>query len=835
MKQNYVEAKKAYDAICEAKKTYGKYHKTIFHLHTPESYDYNLKGTWDSSEYRQKTESDIIQLCIEENVFPKEFDFEQFELMNEFDIFSSTKEFWSFALLGNALLSNSIEIAVVSDHNSVKGIKKLERVIKHLYKAKQYDKYTHVIAGIEISCADRLHVVGIFDSSEKMQDVEKWLSEKLINPKEGTYETSKHVIEYFSSIGGVAYIAHINTADIYTESGFLSGGYKQSLFGSQDLHIIGLNSSEQIDKVSNFLSKYSSRKYNFVLDNDSHDIDHVSDNVFWIKGSIINYNMVTEALHDFDVSVSLVKEDAERKYIKGIYISHTDEGFLTNNRENTDPFVMCFSEALNCIIGGRGTGKSSILKMLEYIMSQRVESDMTLDFLCKHGNAYVLYEKEGVEYIIEMVLPIKENGDHILRRFGQNEKDRYKYQYTFYEDEVQEYALKRHLSVFKVEKDGKKVSLIKQNNSRALLDDFYDGYYSVNRLVQMASGNEINNYIFNLLFKNKELPHPAEAIKVRSKMGLLKFLESFSEICQKRKSEVFNIIQPFNESQVGKLRIKYSNDEIVGEPNFSEWVFGRSANEHNYFEGYNINENNLIEYIESIYDKVGFEELVRLTLDETHIQKRFEHSIIPFTEEYTMQLADKEIKEITNNNERDIINKIFSELITNSNVRQVIDYLKNTVDKREKFTLEFNVNSKESVCSAPTLYKDILELSLGQKVVAMLDFILGYGEYIHDYRPLIIDQPEDNLDSRYIHKNLVAQLRQNKEKRQIIIATHNATIVTNAMSDLVCVMESDGNHGWIEASGYPSEYKIKKQIVTHLEGGIESFKHKVHIYGDIIL
>ena len=67
---------------------------------------------------------------------------------------------------------------------------------------------------------------------------------------------------------------------------------------------------------------------------------------------------------------------------------------------------MRFSDALNCIIGGRGTGKSSILKMLEYIMAQRVESDKTLDFLCQHGNAYVLYEKEGIEYIIEMILSL---------------------------------------------------------------------------------------------------------------------------------------------------------------------------------------------------------------------------------------------------------------------------------------------------------------------------------------------------------------------------------------------------------------------------------------------
>ena len=54
------------------------------------------------------------------------------------------------------------------------------------------------------------------------------------------------------------------------------------------------------------------------------------------------------------------------------------------------------------------------------------------------------------------------------------------------------------------------------------------------------------------------------------------------------------------------------------------------------------------------------------------------------------------------------------------------------------------------------------------------------------------------------------------------------------MSDLVCVMDSDGQHGWIKASGYPSESRIKKQIVVYLEGGVDSFKHKMHIYRDVI-
>ena len=116
----------------------------------------------------------------------------------------------------------------------------------------------------------------------------------------------------------------------------------------------------------------------------------------------------------------------------------------------------------------------------------------------------------------------------------------------------------------------------------------------------------------------------------------------------------------------------------------------------------------------------------------------------------------------------------------------------------------------------------------------MLDFIFGYGDFINDNRPILIDQPEDNLDSQYIYMNLVKQLREIKDKRQVIIATHNATIVTNAMADQVCVMQSDGTNGWIEQAGYPSEDNIKRAIVNYLEGGIESFKHKTKVYAPIM-
>ncbi|HFQ9476046.1 TPA: hypothetical protein ACHTRF_001278 [Streptococcus pneumoniae] len=157
-------------------------------------------------------------------------------------------------------------------------------------------------------------------------------------------------------------------------------------------------------------------------------------------------------------------------------------------------------------------------------------------------------------------------------------------------------------------------------------------------------------------------------------------------------------------------------------------------------------------------------------------------------------------------------------------------YKRKIFSKENTRFLEFNINSKESSQQLDILYKEVGVLSLGQKVVAMLDFLLAYSDYSKDFRPLIIDQPEDNLDNRYIYRHLVQQFRDVKAQRQIILAIHNATIVTNSMTDQVVIMESDGVNGWIESQGYVSEKYIKNHIINQLEGGKDSFKHKMSIY-----
>ena len=828
------DEKFAYEAIKQRKGKFGVFYKTCLHVHTPESYDYKLMIDWDKNRYKTCSDKEIFEICIERKVFPDLSKIEDFETKAPFDKYNSRKEVLSFLLLAEELIAKNIEIVVVSDHHTIEGVLKLEIAIKLLYKMKNRNTYPEVILGIEISCADKNHVVGVFENSnENKQVINKWLEENLLTLEEGSYETSKEVLKFISSVGGIGYIAHLDTSDIFKEK-YLSGAYKQKLFSDEVLHFIGLSDYDNLSYIKSMVMKYRSTEIKFLLDNDAHDLESIDKKCFWIKGSKRKFSMIKEALNDYDISISFTEEMHDKQFIKGIYIENCIDGFLSETN-GKGSFCLSFSDALNCLIGGRGTGKSSVLEILEYVMSQRCESEQLLDFICEHGNMWVLYDYQGDEYLIEMRTPFKTDKDtNILRYFGQNFQKQYHFRYRFRKDDVEEFAFKHYMKISRAIYNDGKLWLEAIPNKKETLKKFFDTRYSVNELVNTASGEQINNFLYEVLFENRTLARPADVIRVRSKSGLKKMLLNVKGALKLRQEEVNTIIDPFNADQQGILRIVYSQHKIPNEPDLGHWIFGMDYSEESFFHNYSITQKNVIEYLLTLYDKLGiFEFLDLVTYGKINEVKNL-INLLDFRMEMNKKLIDKGINEINLENASSVIKTIFFELITDDNINFIIDYLRQYVEDIEAFSLEFNLNNREGNSKISTLYKDVRTLSLGQKVVAMLSFILGYSEYSNDYRPLIIDQPEDNLDNQYIYRNLVKQLRGVKDKRQVIIATHSATIVTNAKADQVCVMMSDNKHGWIETTGYPGENRIKEKIISYLEGGKESFLHKLSVYEEAL-
>jgi len=85
---------------------------------------------------------------------------------------------------------------------------------------------------------------------------------------------------------------------------------------------------------------------------------------------------------------------------------------------------------------------------------------------------------------------------------------------------------------------------------------------------------------------------------------------------------------------------------------------------------------------------------------------------------------------------------------------------------------------------------DLYVLSPGQKGIILLILYLKIDE--DDYRPLIIDQPEENLDNLSVYRDLIEYFRERKQYRQIIMVTHNPNLVVNTDSEQVVIANYDG-------------------------------------------
>ena len=120
------------------------------------------------------------------------------------------------------------------------------------------------------------------------------------------------------------------------------------------------------------------------------------------------------------------------------------------------------------------------------------------------------------------------------------------------------------------------------------------------------------------------------------------------------------------------------------------------------------------------------------------------------------------------------------------------------------------------------------ELSKGQRATALLLLLLGAST-----APLVIDQPEDDLDNRFIYDGVVAHLRKLKGVRQIIASTHNANVPVLGDAELIVALQGDGQHGKPAADGIGSldDAAIRAHAENILEGGPAAFNARHHLYG----
>lgn len=143
-------------------------------------------------------------------------------------------------------------------------------------------------------------------------------------------------------------------------------------------------------------------------------------------------------------------------------------------------------------------------------------------------------------------------------------------------------------------------------------------------------------------------------------------------------------------------------------------------------------------------------------------------------------------------------------------------------------TIQLNVAAEGN----PAVWKALAELSTGQKATAVLLLLL-----LESDGPLVVDQPEDDLDNRFITEGVVPAMRREKRRRQFVFATHNANIPVLGDAELIVALsatgEAEGGRAEIldENTGSIDSKTIQRVVEEILEGGKAAFETRRRKYG----
>lgn len=119
------------------------------------------------------------------------------------------------------------------------------------------------------------------------------------------------------------------------------------------------------------------------------------------------------------------------------------------------------------------------------------------------------------------------------------------------------------------------------------------------------------------------------------------------------------------------------------------------------------------------------------------------------------------------------------------------------------------------------------ELSLGQARSILLGFLLSSP----GNAPLILDQPEDQLDGPFLADTVVGYLHAAKERRQVLVATHNPNVVVLGDAELVLPLIGESGHGEVVDQGSVDATATRAQVLRLLEGGHAAFEERSRRYG----
>jgi len=719
-------------------------------------------------------------------------------------------------ILDNAI-ANELEIIAITDHNTFEGYNYLRSVLDG--KTSLAKKYTGVLVlcGIEITCFSK-HLLAIFDTDFSQENQRKFLDEIGITKEaQGTENAMADLygpsvlMEIVTRYGGISILAHADAKDGFLYSVCRKSGEPQpelafrgkslaKILTSSCLTGLQVANSANTAKICSLLKNADYRRklpLAFFAFSDCHG-NGVGESYSGKSGKYIGcVNSIVKLSNISFSSLKMALADPETRMVNES-LSH-GAAFILGcaissdiiREDNSKYCFVRFNPEMNCIIGARGTGKSTILEIIQYILTGAnpkigerffsailfVQFDGQV-FAISDDSKMKIYQKRGERFVSVTSKASPELQAFLTTGYRQRQFYEYSKNPNGILDIVDDFLVWRHRNEYE-----KFQSQIKHNeeSARENLQNYF----------QMAQtlGLDFLTYL-----------QQTQLIKgVSDKSGILLRNIAMLHSLRQKMIEQLNLIL--------KGRVSLSLTRKI------------SASDYIYYTK---------EFPQIVARKIG--RYYDYQVEISNFMKRV-FAIGMYRDEFDFFKLLMEAK--------------YEQIISSYNLSAVTDCMKHLNNIRKCVTpdellvttissveLKYNINSGISKTEA---FRNNSNLSMGQHAVALLLLILNASYDLSDNRPLLMDQPEDDLDNSYIYNTLVAEFRRSKSKRQIIISTHNANIPVASDAENIILLRYEGTSGYVAENGSLDKPEIADGVLETLEGGKEALERrneKYHAYLD---
>ncbi|MFR9208655.1 MAG: TrlF family AAA-like ATPase [Intestinibacter bartlettii] len=837
-----------------------------------------------------------------------------------------------------------IDVIALTDHHTTKNIDEIKKIGK--------EKDIVVISGIEFRTeygAKSVHMIGLFPdvSPNGIELNSKNLYELVLNKlglseaviiakgkeenselenikafKEGIFKLEvdfKKAADIIHELGGIVTVhAGNKTNGLDKEVKHIGPGktnvktLEESLGTlKEDLlknYVDICEVNKENDSVEFYLNKYFRPS---IVASDAHNVADVGSKFVWIKAEP-NFEGLKQIIYEPKDRVKIQDSMPESKnpyqIISLIKIKHKDFG------EQTLPI----NPNLNCIIGGRSSGKSILLGCIAKSVNDNKEvkknnpeydkyideliNNVDLEWLDNQDNENRKVEYFPQSYINGMASNSKEINKLIEEILKNNEEKRCaldEYNSNLYDINLE--IITSIKEVYKCKEQIKSIQedLLDIGNKSGIQEQITILQEEIeqiqNNIDSQITEEDIKKYK-DYQIELKELDVNKErSIENIGKLEQLKdfkiindidieLINELDDLKENILKEYYNLKEIFISNWEEKLKqFLQGEKDNIDEKNkkieeiLKESIYIKCNDYYGKNEAYKEIENKLKKEKEKMDKILKLEELQtkkeekieNLKSDIIELQKEYEKQSIILVEKMILEKDDVKIipkVEFNKNKFIEIIESRFNK--RTGAVNELLEYIytdfEEFIDKLmeifndlldEKYTLKSSYEYKDVILDIISgMYLNIKydieyqgdtlsSMSEGKKAFVILRILLDFNE---NKCPILIDQPEDDLDNRAIYTELVSYIKQKKKERQIILVTHNPNIVVSADAEEVIVANQNGVNsknqdnikfeyltGALENSFIDnnrdeilSRQGIREHVCEILEGGLDAFKHR---------